>query len=201
MAKKTAARGIGKRKKLVHLLITQSRLKRYRAAHGYMYFFPPWIRLEVGKRVKCPPHPFQLDAFRRWSIADYVEYNRNAIQIHSAANLKLTITQVHDSHFTSTEAEDRVRELKEQFHSVTHSIGFRPANQLSMTVSSHFWLAWCSEPSLVKTLETKANIDQTRATSERLRSTRALSQQLYEMVVTKPSTLWNNGSSRLAIMG
>lgn len=124
----------------------------------YVYCFPGEIRLENGKLAKCPPHPFQLDAMRSWSTADYGEYHPNAIQIHGAANLNLTITRVHNSHFrngshffTLTEAEDKVRKLREQLNTVTHSVSeFKISKS---TINGYFisplacsLSAWCREP-------------------------------------------------------
>lgn len=181
----------------------------------YVYCFPGEIGLEGGKRVRCPPHPFQLDAMRRWSTTDYGEYHPNAIQIHNAANLNLTITKVHNSHFrngthffTLTQAEDRVRKLRDQLASVSHAMGFKVHDQQV----NYKWLFYITLATLgfcmiqrvydlVKTLRNRVKIDQARATLERRRSAQALSQQLYEVVITNPSTRTNIGSSRLAIHG
>lgn len=181
----------------------------------YIYCFPGSIRLEEGRVAKCPPHPFQLDAMRAWSTDDYGQYLPSAIQIVGVANLNLTITKVHNSHFrngshffTLTEAKGRVRRLREEVF-VMRDQGVLTINQHSITLGSLFLMTLVTLTIILTyriyhstlVLKNRVKIDKARATLERRRSAQALSQQLYDVVVSPTGRARQISSNRLSIIG
>lgn len=180
----------------------------------YIYCFPGEIRLENGRVVKCPPHPFRRDGMRSWYTEDYGEYLPSAIQIMGAANLSLTITKVHSSHFrngshffTLTQAEDEVRRLREQLILLKENTGFIVSNQrvdykwmFIVTTTLLILVIVQKGYQLTVTLRKRAKIDRARETLERRRSAQTLSQQLND-VVANPTLRFPPETGRLSIMG